>query len=59
MPIRSKALLWSARTTAGHPSMSGLEQELQNSSTALAASPRMSPQRCPSPQELRGTVPAR
>eukprot|EP00972_Heterocapsa_arctica_P090438 13340566-Heterocapsa_arctica.AAC.1 len=57
--MRSKALLWSARSTAGHPSMSGFEQLSQNASTALAAAPSTLAQRgpiCPLP---RGPAPAR
>eukprot|EP00972_Heterocapsa_arctica_P031205 4595664-Heterocapsa_arctica.AAC.1 len=57
--MRSKALLWSARSTAGHESMSGSAQPAQNVSTAAAASPSTSAQRgpiCPSP---RGPTPAR
>eukprot|EP00972_Heterocapsa_arctica_P023504 3463268-Heterocapsa_arctica.AAC.1 len=38
-PMRSKALLWSASTTAGHRSMLRLLWLAQKASTALAASP--------------------
>eukprot|EP00972_Heterocapsa_arctica_P108239 15939551-Heterocapsa_arctica.AAC.1 len=38
-PMRSKALLWSARTTSGQRSMLALLWLAHNASTALAASP--------------------
>eukprot|EP00972_Heterocapsa_arctica_P045267 6682752-Heterocapsa_arctica.AAC.1 len=57
--MRSNALLWSARTTAGQRSMASLLRLAQNASTALAASPRTSAHRGPMLPNPRGPAPAR